>query len=583
MKAKLYLFLFLIGAFSLKAQNNPTDKVKDSVKTEVIEVITTFNPKVADASKIKQNPKIKVLEKNKKKKLEYSIFSAPVASTFIPKTGAVKGIDIGSKERLYQTHIKAGLGNFKSRLFEGFYYKHNRFKNEYAARVNYLTSRHSIKNAILNSIFSNFDAGGFYKQVGRYFDWKVDAETKLDTYNWYGVSDGDLDRGALITIDPEQNYKYFKAGGNLEFHDSYVDNTNLSANYFTDKFNSKEILANFDTKFKIPLYLLNDDLLIDTGVEFLNGSFERDLNSTEEKAYNTITVKIAPEYKLMTENKFILEASLKNYVSIDSENSKTRFFILPNLKVQQPILGSLIAIYGGHYSDLKTNTYHNFVEENPFVSPTLSITQTLQKHDLFAGLNGKINNKITYNVKYSFTSEEDKPLFLRNNSNFDINARELLDGFKYGNSFSVIYDDVKTSTIFAEVEYSLTKKITLNSYVKFNSYKTENALEPWNLPALKASLTGNFSNNKWFGAANIFYVSQRKDALYSAIATSTIAGVQNVDAIIDLNLNGGYDLSKKISSFIKINNVLNQKNQQFANFNTQGFQVFAGFIYKFDI
>jgi len=81
------------------SQNN--NQAKDTITTDVIEVITSYTPTISDAFKIKKNPKITLGAKIKKKQLKYQIFSAPVASTFIPKSGVAKGINMGVKERLY--------------------------------------------------------------------------------------------------------------------------------------------------------------------------------------------------------------------------------------------------------------------------------------------------------------------------------------------------------------------------------------------------------------------------------------------------------------------------------------------------
>ena len=66
-----------------------TKKAKDTIKTEVINVVTSYTPTISDAFKIKKNPKIQLGAKRQKKQLKYQIFSAPVASTFIPKSEAI--------------------------------------------------------------------------------------------------------------------------------------------------------------------------------------------------------------------------------------------------------------------------------------------------------------------------------------------------------------------------------------------------------------------------------------------------------------------------------------------------------------
>ena len=64
---------------------------------------------------------------------------------------------------------------------------------------------------------------------------------------------------------------------------------------------------------------------------------------------------------------------------------------------------------------------------------------------------------------------------------------------------------------------------------------------------------------------------------------------QSVDEIItlgnyvDLNFNGGYKFTDKLTAFAKVNNVFSSNYQKYTNFKVQGLQVFAGLTYKFDL
>ena len=77
MKKGFLIFLMLFGAFTVNAQKNPNKKVTpveiDTVKTEIVEVVTKYNPKIADATKIKKNPTLKLLDKSKRKTLKIDI------------------------------------------------------------------------------------------------------------------------------------------------------------------------------------------------------------------------------------------------------------------------------------------------------------------------------------------------------------------------------------------------------------------------------------------------------------------------------------------------------------------------------
>jgi len=204
---------------------------------------------------------------------------------------------------------------------------------------------------------------------------------------------------------------------------------------------------------------------------------------------------------------------------------------------------------------------------------------------IFGGINGKLSSDISFDIKASYSSDEDRALFVRNNSRsngvFDAFANPLL-GFQYGNSFDVLYDDIKTLSIFGELEVDVTKRLVMGGNLEYNNYTTTNQVAAWNLPEIQGAVFGKYKNDKWYASANVFFVGERQDLLFSGTFPSTISGVDTLDAFVDVNLNGGYHLNDMISIFLKLNNILNNDYERFANFNVQGFQVLGGITYKFD-
>ncbi|MDP5093756.1 MAG: hypothetical protein NWQ17_10620, partial [Polaribacter sp.] len=415
---KGFLILAFINIFNVFSQKKTAEKVKDTVKTEVVEVITTYNPKIADATKISLNPSVNLLEKTKKQPLKYTIFSVPVASTFIPKSGVIKGIDVGVKERIYDNFIAAGFGNYTSPYFETFLHKHTRFQSEFGLSVKYNASFDNIENTVLNSDFSNLGMSLFYKQDERYFDWKVTLNSERNHYNWYGIDQNFIANSTTRFIDERQKYNLFNAIGEMDFLDAYVDKSSLSISYFNDDFNSEEILIALNTDLDIPTSFLRENLKIGTKLEYLNGSFGSDYAITNVLNYNIFTAKIAPEYNTIYKD-FTIKLGAKVFASIDGENSVTNFLVYPDIKIQKALLKENLQLFGGISGDLKTNTYRDFVDENPFVSPTIFITQTAERFNAFVGFNGILNNTISYTISANFKNEQDKPLFIKNNSKSD--------------------------------------------------------------------------------------------------------------------------------------------------------------------
>jgi hypothetical protein len=410
----------------------------------------------------------------------------------------------------------------------------------------------------------------------------------LENYNWYGLQEDIFAPNIIDAIDENQKYNYFKIDGEIDFLDAYIDKSILSLSIFTDDYSSSEVLINLNTDFDLPIDFISrrlNNLQLKTGIEYLTGKFETDYVNQNEIDYSIFTANINPQYK-DTFGGFSLQLGTKIFASFDSENSINNFLIYPDVKIQQSIIKEKLNIYSGVFGNLKTNTYKSLTQDNPFISPTQFITQTSEKYNAFIGFNGVIQNALSFNVAVNFKEEQDKALFTRNNSkstgvNDAINGIPF-KGYEYGNSFSVTYDDVKTTSIFTELEYELNKNIILATNFQFDSFSLETQSEAWNLPTIQGSFIGKYKSNKWYTTANIFYVGERKDVLYSSTFPSSINNIYTLATFIDVNLNGGYHFNDKFSGFLKLNNILNADYQRFANFNVQGFQVLGGITYKFD-
>ena len=581
MQKIVYILPFLLLCQSVFSQENDNKKAKDSIKTEVILVVTSYTPTISDAFKIKRNPRIKLGAKIQKKKLQYQIFSAPVASTFVPKTGIVKGINMGKKERLYNNYIAAGFGNNTTPFFETFLHHSTRFKNDYGLYAKYLSSEDGVSSASLNNNFSNLILGAFYKQEERSFLWRVGADFTRDEFNWYGLPPSiPFTEDILNTINEKQVYSNFEVHGEIIFEDSFIKSAKTSLAFFSDKINSKELRFKIQPQFQVSLNGFNN-LIIDSSVDYLNGDFSQSYENTTIKEHSFFTLGIAPTYNFK-HNDFNIKLGAKLYFSTDLENQNNQFYVYPDFNISYPILANYVHFYLGATGDLKTNSYKEFTEENPYLSPTLTVLQSNQKYNIFGGFNGKLSSNISYDIKASYSNEEDKALFIRNNTKSDGTKPVDLSGYEFGNSFSVLYDDVKTLSFFAELTVDLSKNMSFGVNGQFNSFTLTNQIEAWNSPKTTAEIYGNYKVDKWYAGANLFVVGERKDVLYNGISPSALSGIQTLSSYIDLNLNGGYHINDKFTAFIKLNNVFNSEYQRFSNFTVQGFQVLGGLSYKFD-
>jgi outer membrane receptor protein involved in Fe transport len=265
---------------------------------------------------------------------------------------------------------------------------------------------------------------------------------------------------------------------------------------------------------------------------------------------------------------------------LDTKNNNNQLLIYPKINASFNVVDDLMLFYVGAEGNLEQNTYSDFANENPFVSPRLTIATTDKQYDLFAGLKGKLTNNISYNIRGSYVNERNKALFKSN----EYANSTMKEGYTLGNSFEVVYDDMKTLSFFGELKADLSEKVSLGINGTFNSYTNKIQKEAWNLPAIKLDSKIDFIiSEKWYAGANVFFVGERKEE--QSYMTSLVIDprvVKNLAGYFDVNAHVGFKYSEKLTSFLRANNITNQNYQKWLNYPVQGLQLVLGANYKFD-
>ncbi len=91
---------------------------KENIGTETVDVVRPYKANISDAFKVRDVPALDDSTLLKKKKIQYSIFSVPVASTFVPAKGKVSGVERKKAGYAYNTYVSLGLGNYSTALLD---------------------------------------------------------------------------------------------------------------------------------------------------------------------------------------------------------------------------------------------------------------------------------------------------------------------------------------------------------------------------------------------------------------------------------------------------------------------------------
>ena len=577
----IFALIFLTLGFQVVfAQEEEKD-----LGTETVTVTKAYTPTVSDAFKIKSVPNMNDSIVLQKKPITYSIFSVPVASTFTPSKGTASKVERLPPPVLYNSYASLGAGLYGNVLGE-FYTSRtiNRDEN-FDIGFNHLSSRGGIDGVELNDTFYDTKLDASYAKRDRDLDWGAAIGLQHQLYNWYGIEPGVFSETVINSIDERQNYFMGEASGHINVEDAYFKRADLTYRRFFDAVSSGENRAIFNTGFEFPV---NDEVFnAKVKVDYVGGTFENaDVSSTTNDngiSYGNLQVGVNPSLKMLRDD-LSLNLGVNLVYGMDLENSESNFYIYPAVTASYRLLDESVIAYGGVTGELKQNSYYDFVEGNPFVSPTLTVAPTDSQYNAYVGFKGQLLPNLSYNVKGSYSAENNKPLYVLNPGN---DFRSDDKGYYYGNSFDLFYDDIKTLGIFGELNVDVNRNFTLGVNAEVYDYNTETGNPAWNLPNLKASLFMDYQiGEKWYAGANLFYVGERDDfssnVIQNALPSDFPATQITLDGFFDANAHIGYRYTDQWSFFIKGANLSNNDYQRWANFQVQGIQVLGGATYKFD-
>lgn len=571
-----YIVAMLLGGTALVA----AQKQDENIGTEVVNVVKPYTPTISDAFKVKETPVLDDEETTDKEEIKYQIFSFPVASTFTPAKGRAASVDKEEKARLFANYLTLGFGNYSNANAELFV-NHALDDNSYVGgMLRHFSSQGGIKEAYLEDKFSDTSLDLGYGYNADNMTWNVDAGFKTSTYNWYGVVPYYLifpDPNHFDGVDPKHTFNRLYGGTRVTMKNSFFKSASFRYDRLWGDYNISENRIVFKPSFAFEIG--ESKVKLDAVIDYLGASFDSlgpfyipELGDGPSFGYTIFGAK--PSYTIFR-NDWTIDIGAAIYYSSDMKKSDSKLAIYPAIHASLKVVGDLMVFYTGAEGEMQQNSYSDLANQNPFIRPGVTLVPTDRKYDIFAGLKGKLASMVSYNVRASFINEGNKPIFLHI-PNFDSTTPvSELPPYDLGNSFAVLYDDVKTVRLFGELKADFSKTVSASvngTYSIYNAKMFDNNV--LNLPTIQlgTSLDVDISK-KWYTGLRIFYVGGRLDGPSGGI---------HLDPYFDANAHVGYRHNERWSAFLKLNNIANQAYEKWLNYPVQSFQVMAGANYKFD-
>lgn len=566
-------------AVLISAASFAQERTKDTLDSEVVNVVKPYTPTVADAFKIKETPVLDDDVNTTKKEIKYNIFSIPVASTFTPAKGKAATVNKAKPIKLYDNYASLGVGTYTTILGE-VYLNHELGRGEnVGGYFTHHSSSGGIDGVLLDDDFIDTKLHVNYSQRLRDLSWTLEGGGLYQKYNWYGLPKPYFDATTADTLDVGHQFYGGNVGAKIKLYDYLIKDASVRYRRFGDNQGSGENRFVLKGTADVPIQdeLISTELTID----YINGSFSRNFYTDSKINYGNVSFGIAPSFQLTQEDLTLNLGVNLVYKNNTGDFGASKLHIYPNITASFRIIDELMIAFGGLEGGLKQNSYYDFAQENSFVSPTLYISPTDQKYNLSVGLKGKLSNSISYSVGGYYMNENDKALYTSNPV-----FVEATEDYQYGNSFGIVHDDVKTFSFVGELNVDVNRNFKLGAKAEYFSYSSNSEAEAWNLPDLKASLFMDYQiDENWFAGAGLFYVGERKDQFLQYSYIQDITSIQEtvtLDSYFDANAHVGYRFDDQLSFYAKANNIADKTYQRWINTPVQGIQFLVGATYQFD-
>lgn len=474
----------------------------------------------------------------------------------ITETSPFQKVFADKKDRMFHNYLKLGYGNFQSPLAElhinnvesdvinfGVLLKHQGF---YEGPVDG-------KNSAEDHTNIRFD-GSFFQETSEIFG-KVGYDR--DRYHFYGYTQ----IPALEIVPDDISQIFHTLYGNIGIRkidrlDVFNYEASLSLKLFNDNYLAREHELGIQTL--LGFRGGNDRLL----GEIRSQAF---LSSPSDATYSDINrnyIKFNPYLEYSSES-FRVIAGANIILENDVVPNKTSdFHIFPSLFASYHLTESF-GLYAGYEGDVIRNTYHTFVQENPYLGPSDELRNTIQNYQVEAGVQGSLNDALSYKTGFKF-GEFTNMHFYGNHRN---------DSTK----FQLIYDDIsQVLNYHASLEWNYGAGYTLQAAANYFHYKLSEFESAWHRPEWEINLNNSFApNEKWLITANGNLMGGIRAINLQSGQTATLK------AIIDLSAKVDYSFSPRFSIFVAGNNLFNQSNERYWNYRVRGIQGIGGLSFKF--
>ncbi|MBN2766898.1 MAG: hypothetical protein JXR27_11040 [Paludibacteraceae bacterium] len=562
-----------------------------------------FKPVIQDAGKISSVPQ--VMELNvQKSPAEYTDFNFPMAVGQNIHT-------LPAAELLHQrrrtpsgSFVRLGLGSELNNMLEFALPIINKPKTKLDLKVDHLATfgskKHSVSNAALmfDQYFSKFDlyAGvGAGRESFNYYGNNFLADgntefsdfTKLLTGSAAAYDELNLVRvnrtAQLFTLD-----KLSKAPENDVFWrlNSYVGVRSLpgeeklryQAEVQYKAFDARNGLTENIIQTRAGFNNQNGKNRMGLDIEMSNMMYKSDVIAAVINVWNSYSVFSMNPYYSIERERFDMRLGVKS--SFSFVHGKP-FNPSPDINLEWRAIPKFLAVYGGVGGGYEVNTMDDMFRENRWLYSDLRIKDTYTPVNPYVGLKVKPIYNLLLDAYLSYSYIDNQYFFVNKDYKYDMASSTALgrpaENILFTNRFNVLYSSASHTKVGVRANYNIRNFINVQLKGAYNGWQVYETLMAWNKPKWEADLSTDLRLSRNLNvSANVFYEGKR----YAKLGEG-VAGMHVMNPKVDINLAASYSYLNWFTMFAKVNNLINNKYEEYYGYQVQGLNFMVGAAFSF--
>jgi hypothetical protein len=524
---------------------------KDTLlKGATIEIIQSYKPEVRQTPKPEMTPTLPPAD-TVHPQFNYTVPPQSLYYTYnsLPLRPLALGQDTGAAT--FANYVKIGGGNLSTLYFDAGIGSLKGENYESAIHLHHLSQTGDYSDQKIS--LSGLEAEGTLHKNEH--AWHASLNGLRNQYSYYGYDhtlfkyNSDTTQqvftGVKLGIDMKNETHGFKS---IDYHPA------LNVSLYSDKFNASERTIGFDLPAS---YSLDTSFRIQLG---LRGSFTKlSLKSTD---LDNNIFQIMPAI-------YLHRGQVDAHASVIPAFGNAGVYVLPDIGAKFRLKNNKYSFVIGWYSALQQNTYEQLSTKNPYIYNAYLVRQT-HTTEVYGGANGVIGNHISFNVRLSWWEFHNLPLFINDTS---ANSNPSKENKK---NFLVVYDDqLNAISLQGAIRYQVSNTLSAGFSVTTYNYSNNTFRHVWHEPAvnIKADLM-------------IRPVSNLVVTGYLSVVDEIWAIEKNnqsvkLGGVFEIGGSAEYSFIPRLSAFLQVNNLLNNKYERWYGYKSFGLNVYGGVRFKF--